>query len=278
MDVLSSHCGPTGCHTAVPQSQWLVGVGWSLATPPQGPHRAPSAGLRTVSNLPSRWIGLFSKCDRGLSSKRIGKWLLLSVLSQKQSQLRFNIHHTLVRYSEPARTGKLVLLGRESASLFQPHFSLFPLWTQMPPDTGTGVQAWENHWGFPTRPGHHAPVLAEVILSVAEMTLQVSVVSVKAPWCERGLVSFLRCLYWLKYRRLCPSRPSSRPLLPPSCVFVHVSVIACFHLDLSNLFLWLSTLFPRDSELLMSRQGASSACVHISQASYSSVNMLIKLS
>ena len=210
-------------------------------------------------------------------TKRIGKRLPLSVLSQKQSQLRFNIHRMLVRYSEPLGQGSLFCWAGNQP-LFQPHFSLFPLWTQMPPDTGTGAQAWENRWGFPTRPGHHAPVLAEVILSVPEMTLQVSVVSIKAPWCERGLVSFLRCLYWLKYGRLCPSRPSSRPVMPPSCVFVHVSVIACFHLDLSNLSLWLSTLFPRDSELLMSRQGASSACVHISQACYSSVNMLIKLS
>ena len=183
-----------------------------------------------------------------------------------------------VQHSPVCLSDTLSRSDRESASLFQPHFSLFPLWTQMPPDTGTGAQAWENRWGFPTRPGHHEPVLAEVILSVPEMTLQVSVVSIKAPWCERGLVSFLRCLYWLKYGRLCPSRPSSRPVVPPSCVFVHVSVIACFHLDLSNLSLWLSTLFPRDSELLMSRQGASSACVHISQACYSSVNMLIKLS
>ena len=39
--------------------------------------------------------------------KRIGKRLPLSVLSQKQSQLRFNIHRMLVRYSEPLGQGSL---------------------------------------------------------------------------------------------------------------------------------------------------------------------------
>lgn len=195
---------------------------------------------------------------------------------------RFDIHHMLVEYSvSPLGQGGLFCWAGNQP-LFQPHFSLSPsnldaAWHW------DGFQVWENRWGFPTRPAHRAPftgrpVLAEVILSVAKMTLQVSVVSIKAPRCERGPVLFLRCLYWLKYGLLCHSWPSSRPLLPPSCVFVHVFVTACFRLDLSNMSLWLSTLFPRDSELLMSGQGASSACVHISQACYSSVNMLIKLS
>ena len=100
---------------------------------------------------------------------------------------------------EPARTGRLVLLGRESASLFQPHFSLFPLLTQMPPDTGTNFKPEKtpgvSQHAQPTALHSPAgPVLAEVILSVVQMTLQVSVVSIKAPRCERGLVLFLRCL------------------------------------------------------------------------------------
>ena len=148
----------------------------------------------------------------------------------------------------------------------------------MPPDTGTHFKpektAGVSQHAQPTVLHSPAgPVLAEVILSVVKMTLQVSVVSIKAPRCERGLVLFLRCLYWLKYGLLCHSWPSSRPFLPPSCVLVHVFVTACFCLDLSNMSLWLSSLFPRDSDLLMSGQGASSACVHISQACCSSVNM-----
>lgn len=240
-----------------------------LISPPQGPRSlpAPSTGLIVGSNFPSSWIGLLLKCDWGLSSKWIRTLLSHSSLPETESAEVRHSQYACWVICEPAPTERVALPGQRNR-LFLP-ISFLSL-SSFNPDA-----SW--HWhrdsstrkppGFPpTFPHHHTPFSgpgpAELILSVMKMNLQVSVVSIKAQQCERDHVLFLRCLYWVKYELLCNSWPSSWSSLHPSGVFVHVSVMACFHRYLSDMSLWLSTLFPMGQWIPYEEyEGGSLICV-----------------